>query len=74
MLEAALNKLFDFQRFERNPELQSIIDDVQNKYVGGRLISLADEVLDMAAGGLGQPEDNKDHSKKEPKHDGHGLL
>ena len=74
MLEAALNKLFAFQRFERNPELQSIIDDVQEKYAGGRLISLADEVLDMAAGGLGQPEEKKDYPKKEPSHDGHGLL
>ena len=74
MLERTLKELFDFQRFERNADLQPIIDGVQAKYFGGEMISLADDELDMAAGGLGMPDETKITQKKEPSHDGFGLL
>ncbi len=69
MLERALKELFDFQRFEKNPALQTVIDGVTEKYAHGALWSLADEDLAMAAGGLGNTE-----KKKEPDHDGYGRL
>ncbi len=69
MLERALSELFDFQRFEKNPELQTVIDGVTEKYAHGGVWSLADEDLAMAAGGLGNTE-----RKKEPGNDGYGRL
>lgn len=70
MLEKALKELFDFQRFEKNQELQSVIDKVESKYPEGIVLSLRDEDLEMAAGGLRMTEEGK----KETEHDGHGLL
>lgn len=70
MLERKLSKLFDFQRFERNAALQSVIDEVSDKYALGQIVSLKDDDLALAAGGIGAPE----KLKKEPDHDGLGRL
>ncbi len=74
MLEKALAELFDFQRFEKNEDLQDVIDSVQAKYESRKLFFLEDEQLDMAAGGLGAAEEPIKDLLKEPKHDGPGLL
>jgi len=70
MLEKALKELFDFQRFENNQELQSVIDEVDARYPGGIILSLADEDLEMAAGGVRLTEEGK----KDLKHDGNSPL
>ena len=56
MLEKSLKALFDFQRFERNSALQSVIDETLERYPGGAVIRLADEGLAAAAGGVGAEE------------------
>ena len=68
MLEAALNHLFDYQRFEKNPALQAVIDEVLGRYARSRLVSLADDDLALAAGGTKTLED-----KQEPDYDGRGT-
>ena len=70
MLENALKTLFDFQRFQNNPELRSVIDAVEEKYPDGLILKLADEDLELAAGGVRAAEEGK----KETEHDGHSLL
>ena len=70
MLERKLSKLFDFQRFERSASLQSVIDEVEDKYALGQIVSLTDDDLEAAAGGVCAPE----KLKKEPDHDGLGRL
>ena len=70
MLENALKTLFDFQRFQNNPELRSVIDAVEEKYPDGLILKLADEDLALAAGGLRSEE----KGKKDTEHDGNGLL
>ena len=46
-----LSTLFDYQRFEKNPELQKLIDDVENKY---SVTKLSDDELELlsAAGDI----------------------
>ncbi len=70
MLENALKTLFDFQRFQNNPELRSVIDAVEEKYADGLILKLADEDLELAAGGVRAAEEGK----KDTEHDGHSLL
>lgn len=70
MLERKLNTLFDFQRFERSASLQSVIDEVEDKYALGQIVSLMDEDLEQAAGGLRGPIT----TKKEPNSGGLGRL
>ncbi len=70
MLENALKTLFDFQRFQNNPELRSVIDAVEEKYPDGLILKLADEDLELAAGGVRAAEEGK----KDTEHDGHSLL
>ena len=48
--EKKLRKLFDFQRFEKEPGLQSVIDSVKQGRSGG--YKLSDEDLEFAAGGV----------------------
>ena len=43
-MENKLFNLFDFQRFEKNPKLAAIIDDVESRYSGG-IYSLSDDDL-----------------------------
>ena len=71
MLETALKKLFDYQRFERNAPLQSVIDEVMDNYAPNRKLRLSDDELAMAAGGTGIQEENR---IQEPDHDGSGTI
>ena len=45
-MEKLLTNLFDFQRFERNPELQSMIAEVEQKY---GVTEMTDDELDLLA-------------------------
>ena len=45
-MEKLLTNLFDFQRFERNPELQSMIAEVEQKY---GVTEMTDDELDLFA-------------------------
>ena len=45
-----LKRLFDYQRFEKNPGLEAKIDDVRERYLSkGR--ELSDDMLDVSAAG-----------------------
>ena len=44
--EKLLTNLFDFQRFEQNPELQSMIAEVEQKY---SVTEMSDDELDLLA-------------------------
>ena len=70
MLEAAVKKLFDYQRFEQNAALQDVIDEVLDRYAQPRPVALADDDLAMAAGGVKTPEE----TVREPEDDGHGTV
>ena len=70
MLENALRTLFDFQRFENNQQLRSVIEAVEEKYPDGLILSLTDAELELAAGGVR----NAEEGKKDTEHDGHSLL
>lgn len=54
-MENRLKKLFDFQRFEGNASLQSVIDDVHARYARKEL-SLEDMEWVSAAGYSNDPE------------------
>lgn len=45
-MEEMLTSLFDFQRFARNSELQSMIDEVEQKY---GVTEMTDDELDLLA-------------------------
>ena len=51
IFEKKLSKLFDYQKYENEPKLQSVIDGVNNEYSGVRRLS--DDELEYAAGGMG---------------------
>ena len=69
MLEKSLKTLFDFQRFERSSALQSVINETLERY-SGKVVTLADDSVAMAAGGVG-PEEKKSQVKAD---DQFGLL
>ena len=48
-MESRLYKLFDYQRYEKDPELQEIIDDVLHRYRISGGTRLSDEELEYAA-------------------------
>lgn len=54
-MESKLKKLFDFQRFEGNASLQSLIDDVHSRYAM-RELDMDDMVRVNAAGCSDDPE------------------
>ncbi len=66
MLEARLKTLFDYQRFERNERLQAVISDTMDRCARTQPVSVPDEALAMAAGGLGALESR---DRQEPGHD-----
>lgn len=70
MLESAIRELFDYQRFEPNASLQSVIDEVLDKYAQNRPVAIPDEELAMAAGGVELP--TKDAT--EPENDERGMV
>ena len=48
-MEKKLKKLFDYQRFSNNKELQKMINDTEERYP--EKVAIADEVLNFAFGG-----------------------
>ncbi len=54
-----LRKLFDFQRFEREPVLQNVIDGVEVERTG----KLSDDELEFVAGGVKTDSDSEDPQK-----------
>ena len=70
MLESTLKTLFDYQRFDRNPALQAVIDEVLDRYSHVEPLFLSDDVLAMAAGGVRMAED----PSQEPEDDGNGTV
>lgn len=67
MLEKDLKTLFDFQRFERSSALQSVIEETLERYSGNAVVSLADDGLAMAAGGVGIEEPKSSQRKADDK-------
>ena len=51
MMEEKLRSLFDFQRFEKNPRLESIISQTAGK----QAVELSDEML-LLVNAAGEPE------------------
>ena len=49
MLETKLKTLFDYQRLEKNTDLQSVIDEVLEKYAQNEPRRLSDDDLALAA-------------------------
>ena len=54
-MEKKLRKLFDFQRYEGNASLQSVIDDVHSRYAK-RELDMDDMEWVNAAGSSDSPE------------------
>ncbi|MBQ9442923.1 MAG: hypothetical protein IJU43_01345 [Lachnospiraceae bacterium] len=50
-IEKKLRQLFDYQKFEKEPKLQGVIDEVHSRKPVIRL--LTDDELENAAGGMG---------------------
>ena len=61
-MERKLSKLFDFQKFEGNRELQQVIDSVHAKYAV-RTLSL-DDMETVAAAGTPEIQDKEKNGKK----------
>ena len=62
--EKLLSGLFDFQRFERSPALQSVIDEVEARYFGEELSDDALTFLSAAGDPFLQTPDPK--KREEP--------
>ena len=60
MLETKLKTIFDYQRLEKDPGLQTVIDEVLDRYAQSDRQMLSDDELAMAAGGVGIPEEETD--------------
>ena len=54
-----LKAIFDYQRLERDPTLQSVIDEVLDRSAQSKPVILDDDVLSSAAGGLNAPDERK---------------
>jgi len=57
IIQKLLEKLFDFQRYERNKDLKMLIDEVENTY---QEVTLSDTELSFVAGGVKQEEVKED--------------
>ena len=57
IIQKLLEKLFDFQRYERNKDLKVIIDEVENTY---QEVLLSDAELSFVAGGVNKEETKED--------------
>lgn len=56
-MEKLLTGLFDFQRFERSPALQSVIDEVEARYFGEELSDGALSQISAAGDLYSLPQD-----------------
>jgi hypothetical protein len=59
-LEEIISLLFDFQAYEKNEELQSVIDAVHSRYTG---VQLSDDEAELISA-AGRPEAAFQHKKK----------
>ena len=59
MEELSLKTLFDYQRLERNTALQTVIDEVLDRYAHRGMRPLSDDEIALAAGGTGIPNEEK---------------
>ena len=55
-MEKKLKRLFDYQRFSNNKELQRMIDDALERYP--EKVAITDEVLEFAFGGKKEVEED----------------
>ena len=62
--EKRLRALLDFQRFERDPALQSVLDEVKSRYFGEELSDDALSMLSAAGDPFSQTSDPK--KREEP--------
>lgn len=58
IVEKKLRRLFDYQKFEQEPGLKSVIDGVEGKTSGIR--KLTEDELELTAGGRGAAGPTKD--------------
>ena len=58
-METALEKLFEFQRFVKNPAMQRVIDEVEVRYAS-RVLSLDGPDAAAAGGRRSQKHDGRD--------------
>ena len=67
IIENLIKKLFDYQRFEKNKDLQKIINDIEDRYPENEL--LGDYQLSFVAGGKEEEKilDKDDISGKQNK-------
>ncbi len=54
-MDRSLKKLFDYQRFARDPHLEKLIEDTERRYAGAGIVPLEDEALTRVAA-AGSPE------------------
>ncbi len=58
--ESKLKSLFDFQRFEHELRLQSVIDEVNDRYSSNNRLN--DDDLELVAGGAGTTDNDTDNT------------
>ena len=63
-MEKLLAGLFDFQKFEKEPALQSVIDEVEARYFCAELADNALDTLSAAGDPFSQPPDPKERDRK----------
>ena len=65
-MDRSLKKLFDYQRFAREPHLEKLIADVDRRYADTGIVPLEDDALAYVAA-AGAPEAELARRKKERK-------
>jgi len=63
-MEKLLTGLFDFQKFEKEPTLQSVIDEVDARYFCAELSDGELDMLSAAGDPFSQPTDPKESDLK----------
>ena len=63
-MEKLLAGLFDFQKFEKEPALQSVIDEVEARCFGAELTDDELDTLSAAGDPFSQPPDPKERDRK----------
>ena len=69
-MKGVLKALFDYQKFEQNEELASVIKDTDQRYTRktniSKIVPLSDDLLNMVAGGAGNTDTtDTEHNKLE---------
>ena len=71
-LERTLKRLFDYQKFEKNADLERLVDSVHSRYAI-RELSIDDVDMVFAAGVPGQPPRDRKKEHKKNVVSGHGT-